>query len=282
MQAFLNGRFVPEAQAVVPISDRGFLYGDGLFETIRVGHGRPLWWTRHVDRLQRGAAFLNLALPWPPEKLQEFAAKLIQQNALPESVLRITLTRGSGSRGYSTKDASSPTLAMTLHPLPPTVSSLRLVTGLLRVTANHPLAALKTANKLLQVLARAEAEHRGADEALLLNTEGNVAEAAASNVFWLENGAVCTPPVSDGALAGVAREVVLEICRARNILAREPHLKPDGLLRVDGVFLTNSVAGIVPVSQLDGVSLNQSPFVAELQQWYEQAAIGEGEAPAEP
>ena len=272
MQSFLNGRFIPETQAVVPIVDRGFLYGDGLFETMRVSQGRPVWWSRHLERLKHGADYLKLALPWSADELQRFATKLIEQNALPESILRIMLTRGSGSRGYSPKDANCPTLAMTLHPLPPASSATRLVTASLRITANDPLASFKTVNKLLQVLARAEAEARGANEALLLNTDGNVAEAAASNLFWLSNGAVCTPPVADGALAGVTRGVVLEICRARNIPAKEQSLRPEELLRTDGVFVTNSVAGIVPVSELDGIALNQSPFVAELQAALESAS----------
>jgi branched-chain amino acid aminotransferase len=282
MIVFLNGRFVPEAQAAVPITDRGFLYGDGLFETLRISHGLPLWWSRHLARLQRGAEFLQIVLPWAAEDLRKSAVKLIEQNTMPEAGLRITLTRGSGSRGYSPKGANNPTLAMTLHPMQPIRSPLRLATSSLRVPVNHPLASFKTANKLLHVLARAEVEARGADEALLLNTEGHVAEATASNLFWLSDGAVCTPPVADGALAGVAREVVLEICRARNIPAREPHLKPEDLFRADGVFLTNSVAGIVPAWELDGASLNQSPFIAEFRQWYEQDSVREGEAPAEP
>jgi aminodeoxychorismate lyase len=271
MIVFLNGRFVPEAQAVVPISDRGFLYGDGLFETIRVSKGRPVWWRSHLSRLQHGADYLKLTLPWPTDELRRFATKLIEQNALPESVLRITLTRGSGSRGYSPKGADNPTLAMTLHPLRAVISPIRLATSSLRIPASDPLAGFKTVSKLVHVLARAEADARGAHEALLLNTDGHVAEAAASNLFWLADGAVCTPPIADGAMAGVAREVVLEICRVRNIPVRELHLKPDDLFRVDGVFLTNSVAGIVPASELDGVSLNQSPFVAELTTAYESA-----------
>ena len=269
MTVFLNGRFIPETQAVVPITDRGCLYGDGLFETLRVSRGEPLQWSRHTGRFQRGAEFLRIVLPWSAGELRRFAMKLIEQNAMPESVLRITLSRGSGSRGYAPKGADNPTLAMTLHPLRPVISPIRLATSSLPIPANDPLAGFKTANKLLHVLARAEADARGADEALLLNTDGHVAEATARNLFWLADGAVCTPPVADGALAGVAREVVLEICRARNIPVRELHLKPDDLFRVDGVFLTNSVAGIVPVSELDGVSLNQSPFVAELTTAYE-------------
>jgi len=282
VQAFFNGRFIPETQAVVPITDRGFLYGDGLFETLRVSRGRPLWWGRHLARLQGGAEFLKLALPWSSDELRRFVTKLIEQNALPDSVLRITLSRGSGSRGYLPTDANNPTLVMTQHPLPALPGTVRLVTASVRLMAGDPFASFKTANKLVQVLARAEAEAHGADEALLLNTDGHVAAAAASNVFWLANGAVCTPPVADGALAGVTREVLLEICRARHTPALELRLKPEDLPRVDGVFLTNSVAGIVPVSEIDGMAVNQSPFIDELRQWHEEAIIRKGEASADP
>jgi len=277
MDVFLNGRFLPETQAVVPITDRGFLYGDGLFETLRVSQGRPLWWDRHLDRLQRGADFLKLPLPWPAPELRGFAGKLIQRNAMPESVLRLTLTRGTGLRGYSTKGANHPTISMTLHPLPPRLTSVRLATATLRLPANDALASYKTLNKLLSILARAEAEERGADEALLLNTDGAVTEAAASNLFWLENGAVGTPPLGDGALAGVTRGVLLELCRARRIHLEEKSLRPEELHRAEGIFLTNSVAGIVAVAELDGHQLRQSPRIAELQAAYAELCEAHGE-----
>jgi len=271
MTVFLNGRFIPEAQAVIPISDRGFLYGDGLFETLRVSGGQPLWWAKHVERFERGAGFLRIKIPWPGAELRQFATKLIEQNATPEAVLRITLTRGSGSRGYSPKGAETPTLAMTLHPLPPALQSVRLATASFRVPANDPLSNIKSANKLACVMARAEAEENGADEALLLNTDGNIAEAASSNLFWLENGAVCTPPVADGALAGVTREIVLELCKGHEIRTSEQHLTAEQLSRADGVFLTNSVIGVVPVGSVDGRILSTSPFTAELRDWFSAA-----------
>ena len=280
MQVFLNGRFVPEEQAVIPITDRGFLYGDGLFETLRVSSGRPLWWDRHMERLQRGAGLLRLPLPWPAESLRGFAAKLVAQNEMPESMLRITLTRGSGPRGYSTKSANCPTLAMTLHPLLVPPLSVRLLMASQRIPANDPAANCKTASKLTQVLARAEAEDRDADEALLLNTDGNVCEAASSNLFWLEGGAVCTPPLSDGPLAGITRFLVMDLCGSRNIRAIERSVRPDGLFEADGVFLTNSGWGIVPAAELDGRPLRQSPFVGELQAAYEALCRAEaGGAP---
>ena len=154
MNVFLNGRFIPEAQAVVPISDRGFLYGDGLFETLLVRNGRPLWWTRHAERLERGAEFLRIKLPWTSKELQNFAGKLIQQNAMPDCVLRLTLTRGSGARGYSPKGADAPTLAITLHPLPPPPAAVKLATSSFRIATGDTLASFKTANKLAQILAR--------------------------------------------------------------------------------------------------------------------------------
>jgi len=275
MTVFLNGRFMPEAEAVVPISDRGFLYGDGLFETLRVSRSSPLWWSRHAARLQSGAELLRITLPWPCDELRRFALELIEKNALPECLLRIAVSRGSGVRGYSIQGANTPTLALTLHPLPTPPASVRLVTATIRVAANDPLAAIKSANKLAQILARTEAEERGADEALLLNLEGDVAEAASSNVFWITNGTVATPPLRNGVLGGVTRDVVLELCRKHQVRISEQPISRAELLRTDGVFLTNSATGIVPVSELDAQKLNQSPLVRELQQWYQETLLVE-------
>jgi branched-subunit amino acid aminotransferase/4-amino-4-deoxychorismate lyase len=189
MVVFLNGPFLPEAEAVVPVSDRGFLLGDGLFETVRVAKGRPFRFAQHLERLSRGADFLKIKLPFTPKELQQFSAQLIERNALPESVLRLTLTRGVGSRGYSIAGADRPTLAMTLHSLPPVNPDeplmWRLVTSTFRIPAGDALATFKTTSKVLNVLARVEAEERGADEALLLNTNGEVAETAGGNFFWV-------------------------------------------------------------------------------------------------
>ncbi len=271
MQAFLNGRFIPEAEAVVPISDRSFLYGDGLFETLRVRHGCPLWWNRHTARLQGGADLLRIALPWSSSELHRFALELIQKNAMPDCLFRITVSRGSGARGYSTKGANAPTVAMTLHPQVATPTSVRIVTATTRVPAHDPLTTVKSANKLLQILARAEAEERGADEALLLNLDGDVAEAASGNVFWIADGSIGTPPASAGALPGVTREVLLELCRKHQLPAAEQSISRAQLLGMEAVFLTNSAAGIVPVSEIDAQKIGTSPLVATLQEWYRAA-----------
>ena len=170
MVVFLNGRFLPEADAFVPINDRGFLLGDGLFETTRVANGRPFRLAQHLDRLTRGADFLKIKVPYSSREIQRFVSELIEKNNLPESVLRITMTRGPGSRGYSLRGASLPTLAMTLHTLPEQSSDeplqWSLVTSSFRIPASDALAAFKCTSKVLNVLARAEAEAAGAPHSL--------------------------------------------------------------------------------------------------------------------
>src|SRR5277367_6460033 len=115
MLVFLNGHFLPEAQAVVPINDRSFLLGDGLFETMRVVDGKPFRFAQHLERMTRGADFLKIKPPFAPRELEKFAAQLIEQNKMPDAVLRVTLTRGPGVRGYTPGAESKPTVVMTLH-----------------------------------------------------------------------------------------------------------------------------------------------------------------------
>ena len=247
MIVFLNGQFIPAAAAMVSIFDRGFLYGDGLFETMRVCGGRPFRWEQHAERLRLGAEFLQLPLPHPVAELRRFISALIERNAQPDAVLRLTLTRGAGTRGYSIQGAPTPTLAMTLHPAPNCPAEVpppaRLITASLRLPADDALATFKSCNKLPQILARTEAEARGADEALLLNTRNEVAEAAAGNVFWLTGTTVHTPPLIAGVLAGVTRAVVRELCPALGLSLRETTLPATELPRSAGVFLTNSANG---------------------------------------
>src|SRR5580704_14274588 len=118
MIVFLNGHFLPEAQAVVPVNDRGFLLGDGLFETIRVVNGKPFRMAQHLERMTRGADFLKIKPPFTPKELEKFAGRLIEQNKMPDAILRVTLTRGLGERGYAFNGECKPTVAMTLHAAP--------------------------------------------------------------------------------------------------------------------------------------------------------------------
>lgn len=267
MFVFLNRRFVPEEHARVPVTDRGFLYGDGIFETLPVVRGLPFLWDEHMARLARGAEMLGILPPLTAGEMRLAAARLVSLNALPDAVLRLTLTRGSGPRGCSPRGANTPTLVMTLHPMPGRTRRLRrihLVTASIRVTAGDPLATVKSCNKLPHILARAEADAAGANDALLLNARGKIAEATSSNVFWIERGALCTPPLSAGALDGITRATVLRLAPALGLRAREKLAAPPALRRANGVFLTNSVSGITAVSELDGFPLPVPALVARL------------------
>jgi branched-chain amino acid aminotransferase len=276
MIVFLNGRFVPEAEATVSIFDRSFLYGDGLFEVLRVFGGKPFRWADHIERLRRGAAFLKIRLPFSGDELLDAARRLIEENALPEALLRITLSRGVGVRGYSPKGADHSTLVMTLHPAPEVGGQPRpagrVIVASFRLPANEALAQFKTCNKLPQVMARAEADAAGADEALLLNTDGDIVEGSSSNLFWIADGAVCTPPLTSGILAGVTRIVVLELCGELGLPAREAGVTPAALRRAEGAFLSLSSWGILEISSIDGGALPRSPVTGRLQAAYASAS----------
>jgi branched-chain amino acid aminotransferase len=272
MHVFLNGKFVPEEQAVVSVFDRSFLYGDGLFETMRVANGIPFRWDQHLERLECGAEFLEIKLPFNRAELRGFADHLIGLNGSSPALLRLTLSRGVGVRGYSPRGAHSPVVVMTLHPAPSLdeAPSQRwtLKTSSFKLPADEPLAQFKNCNKLPQILARAEAEHAGANEALLLNTDGYVVEGASSNLFWIAGQTIVTAPLASGILSGITRLVVLELCRNLGLAAEERRITGSDLAKADGVFLSLSSAGIVAAESLDGTRLRQSPLTARLQERY--------------
>lgn len=287
MILFLNGRLMPESKAALSVHDRGFLYGDGLFETIPVYGGVPFRWAQHLARFTAGAQQLRIRLPIAESTLRAAAAELIRRNRRLDAILRLALSRGVGPRGYSMRGADSPTLVMTLHP-PVLVDRRRprpwrLVTSTFRLPAGDPLAMVKSSNKLVQICARTEAEMRGADEAVLLNTRGEVTEAAGANLFWLEETtvrtSVGTTPLKAGVLPGVTRGVVCELCTALGWSWRERRIRPKALLAASGVFATLSTRGIVEVVSLDGQRLLRSRRVRTLQQAYWRLLDAETQAP---
>jgi aminodeoxychorismate lyase len=279
MFVFLNGKFLPETEAVVPLNDRGFLLGDGLFETIRVAQGRPFRLAQHLERLVRGADFLKIKLPLTAKEIQKTAGELIAKNELAEAILRVTLTRGVGARGYSTQGADQPTLALTLHPLPPQNGDepllWSLITSSLRIPASDALSSFKVTSKIVNVLARAEAEAQGADEALLLNGNGEVAETAGGNLFWVYQDKICTVPTGRGVLPGITRAVVLEICQALGLETNKRVIKPEMLRNAEGIFVTQSALGIIPVVAFDGLPVAPSPLVDQIASAYNEMLLRE-------
>ena len=268
MLVFLNGKFIPVEQATVSIFDRSFCLSDGLFEAVAVYNRKVFLWEKHFDRLQTGADFLKIKLPFTPKAIRAFAEELLTKNQADDCVLRIQLSRGVGPRGYSIKGADSPTLVMSLHSARKVSSPCHVITSSIRIPANDPLARFKSCSKLSHVLARMEADEQGADEALLLNSNGHIAEATSANLFWIESKTVCTPLLNSSALPGVTRGLVLELCRELKIAIAEKNITPELLPQADGVFLTSVAIEVREVSRLDGHDLPRSPITQMLRDAY--------------
>lgn len=258
MKLYLNGQILPAEEARIPVFDRGFLYGDGLFETVRVRAGALWCWPEHLARLRASARQLRLALPWTDEALSQAARELLAANLFVEGILRLQCTRGPGRRGYSPRDAGPPTLLITLHPLPPLsrpVPAWKVHTVSQRVFSGDPLAAMKTTSRLLYILARAEAEEAGADEALILNERGEVAESSSGNVFAFVQGRLLTPPIQGGLLPGVTRAAVLAVAQKLGLTSQETFFTPQQLQQTQGAFISLSSYGLIRIIELDGTTL---------------------------
>jgi branched-chain amino acid aminotransferase len=275
MFIFLNGQFLPETEAVVRVNDRGFMYGDGLFETMRVVNGTPFRMAQHLERMMRGADFLKIKSPFTPKELEKFAAQLIEKNKMPDAILRVMLTRGPGERGYAFNGECKPTIVMTLHAAPPLENHIQwsLITSSFRIPAADPISSFKTTSKILHVMARAEAAEKDADEALLINTNGEVAETASGNLFWVYQDKICTVPTGRGVLPGITRAVVLEICQMLGLQVNKRVIKPEALRNSEGIFVTQSALGIVPVASFDGEPVSLSPLVDQIERTYDEMLL---------
>lgn len=245
-RVFLGERRIEAMDAAEAFAaGRGFAYGDGVFETLRVVDGRVPWWPAHRDRLAGGAARLGFAPP-SPARLDTELATLAHE--IGGGVIKLVLTRGSGGRGYAPAQDAAPLWTLSSHPLPPAPRVPGLVVRWcdLRLAAQPALAGLKHCNRLEQVLARAEWRDADIDEGLLRDAEGHVVCATAANVFVLRDGVWWTPPVDRCGVAGVCRGWALNA-----LSARVAQLGVDDVAAADAVFLCNAVRGILPVARLD-------------------------------
>ncbi len=276
MKVWWNGEIVDQEDALVSVFDRGFLYGDACFETLRVYDGKPAFWDKHATRLSQSLAALSIPRRSSSAELRDAATALVASGDLQNAVLRIQITRGRGVRGYSTQGCDDPTEMISLHPLPARAQgerpAWRLKTSSLRIDPGSPLHGHKSSNKLFQILATQEAEQAGRDDVLLLTSDGHVAETSCANVFWFDGATVCTPPLSAGVLPGVTRSVVIDLCRALGWECEERLIDKRVLLEQRGVFLTQSVCEIIVVSELDGHQLNLAEEIDKLASAYRSLA----------
>ena len=257
MSLWLNGQLIPEDLARLDPRDRGFTLGDGLFETIRLEDRWIAYLGRHLERLRQGAEFLGIPLHWTDAEIETGLNALIAAERLTDASFRITLSRGPGERGIAPPAMPTPTLMITTGTLPPAGLPLRtIIATVTRRNEASPLSRLKTLNYLDNILARQEALARGAEEAILLNTRGAVAEASIANLFALSGGVLKTPPIADGALPGIMRRALIERCGAV-----EASLAPEELMAASAVFVSNSL-GLKPVAAIDGVKIGDDRSIA--------------------
>ena len=245
----------------IPADDRGLTLGDGLFETVLALDGKLVALDAHLARLALGCAALGLPAP------NLDAARALMAQAVepgPRIAVRLTVTAGSGGRGVDRPQAPVLRMIATAAPAPLPEGPARLVTSAVRRNAGSPASRLKTLAYLDNVLARREARAAGADEALMLNGAGEAACASVANIFWIKAGRLCTPALDCGVLAGVMRAEVLAIAARQGVETLEVRASPQAILEADGVFLTNSLAGVRPVCALDGVRLGEDPLTAAL------------------
>ncbi|WP_440957844.1 aminotransferase class IV [Oceanicaulis sp. LC35] len=251
-QVWLNGALLAADQARIDPEDRGFLLGDGAFETLRVASGDVRRWSRHKARLEAALQALEIAPPdW--DDVKEAALAVCRAQGLETAVVRLTLSRGAQGGGMATRDSASPTVLVTARALPerPAALTARLVTEARRDARN-----LSSRHKLTgyadMLGARRAAQRAGADVALVLTSDGHVSSADSANLFWVRDGVVFTPALSCGCLPGTTRAALIDALRAREVEVVEGAFEPSELNGADWLFLTNAVMGLVPLSSLDG------------------------------
>ena len=258
MKVFVDGKFVDEKKAVVSVFDHGLLYGDGVFEGIRAYNGRVFKLSEHVDRLFYSAKAILLKIPMSHRAICEAVRAACKRNKIRDGYIRLVVTRGAGTLGLDPNRCSNPQVIIIadkiqLYPETFYKKGLEIVT--VPTTRNHTNAvnpAIKSLNYLNNILAKIEAINAGCVEAIMLNSQGFVAECTGDNVFMLKGGQLLTPPLAAGALYGITRSVAIELAESLGIKAKEPNLTRYDLYNADEVFITGTAAEVVPVVKIDG------------------------------
>lgn len=262
---YVNGRITSERDAVVPVLDHGFLYGEGVYEVCRTYRGRPFLLDRHLRRLRTSAELIALPVPFTDD---DFAAHIDEtmtaagllpwREGGPDAYLRIVVTRGVGELSYDPAACLSPSLVIIARPhVPPPPAAYEEGVGvaIVSIQRNAPAALnprIKSNNLLNNALAMQQALAAGAAEAVMRNHRGELAEMSQSNLFVVRRGEVLTPPLDAGLLPGITREYVLELCPALGLSCGEAVLRDADLLHADEAFLTSTTKEIVPIVRVDG------------------------------
>jgi branched-chain amino acid aminotransferase len=278
-KVYINGKLLDKAEAKISVYDHGLLYGDGVFEGIRVYGSKAFRLREHVERLYESARHIKLEIPLSREQMTEAVNATIKANAKQEGYIRLVVTRGAGSLGLDPRKTGDPQVIIivddiSLYPAELYENGLELAT--VATIRNHPAAVnprIKSLNYLNNILAKIEGIQAGCLEALMLNHKGEVAECTGDNIFLVKRGVLRTPPTDAGILEGVTRNAVLELARAAKIPTQEVALTRHDIYAADECFLTGTAAEVIAVVKCDGRVLGNGkpgPITRQLREAFHQ------------
>ncbi len=285
MKIYLNGKFVYEKKAAISVFDHGLLYGDGVFEGIRVYGGKIFRLEQHLDRLFASSKAILLDIPMTRAQLTRACTAACRANKIRDGYIRLVVTRGIGTLGLNPFTCKRPSIfiiAATIQLYPPALyrKGLTLATVATRRTSTAAVSpAIKSLNYLNNILAKVEGMQAGAEESVMLNNEGFVAECTGDNIFIVKRGVLHTPPLSAGALIGITRQIVFELAAEAGLAISEPNLTRYDLMNADECFLTGTAAEIIPATRLDGRQIGNGrvgPITADLMRRFRELTGREG------
>ncbi|HEV3236979.1 MAG TPA: branched-chain-amino-acid transaminase [Gemmataceae bacterium] len=257
-KVYINGKLFDKSDAKISVYDHGLLYGDGVFEGIRVYSGKVFRLREHIDRLYDSARSINLEIPMPRDQMIDAVNNTVRANNKRDGYIRLVVTRGAGSLGLDPRKTSDPQIIIivddiSMYPQDLYDNGLEIVTA--STIRNHPAATnprVKSLNYLNNIMAKMEGIRAGCLEALMLNHKGEVAECTGDNIFLVKHGLLRTPPIDAGILEGVTRNAVMELARADGIAVQEMAMTRHDVYVADECFLTGTAAEVIPVVKVDG------------------------------
>jgi branched-chain amino acid aminotransferase len=285
MLIYLNGKLVPEEEAKVSVFDHGLLYGDGVFEGIRVYDGNIFRLTEHIERMYESAKTIGMDVPMTFEEVEAATVQTVEANGMRDAYIRLVITRGRGDLGIDPSSCLEPTffiICATIQLYPPEFYD----TGIPLITASTrriPMECLdpriKSLNYLNNILAKIEARKAGVPEAVMLNLSGRVAECTADNIFIMRDGKLKTPRLTEGALPGVTRKATLELAKESGLRVKETVLGMHDLYNAEECFLTGTGAEIMPVVTIDGRQIGAGkpgPTTLDLSKRFRELRVADG------